>query len=252
MLRYFLTLFAVICVAFIGVAGWQGKKSKDTPVIIFDDMDYQAKYKPLGESTFAGFADGRMARPPVAGTVARGSINEPGVVFSPEYKAAAVTNTEFSTGKDASGKFIDGFPKNSLHASADGKGLAPYALDSKVLDLGKRKFEIYCAVCHGPAADGNGIMKKRGEVQEGEEAIAAIQNLQGETFRKYPNGQIFDAITNGAGAKTSFGTLSMPANADKLTAEERWAVVAYLRALQLSQNCPEGLVPVGVDKTKLK
>lgn len=244
MLRYFLTLFAVLCVAAIGVAGWQGKKSKDTPVIIFDDMDYQAKYKPLGESTFAGFADGRMARPPVTGTVARGSAQEPGVVFSAEYKAAAVTNVEFSTGKDASGKFIDGFPKSSLTASADGKGLAPYAVDTKVLDLGKHKYDIYCAICHGPAADGNGIMKKRGEVQDGEEAISAIANLQGETYRKYPNGQVFDVISHGAKTMLGYG--------DKLTTEERWAVVAYLRALQLSQNCPPALLPAGVDKSNLK
>lgn len=247
MLRYFLTLFAVVCVAVIGVLGWQGKKSKDTPVWgpkLFNDMDYQAKYRPLGESSFQGFTDGRTARPPVTGTVARGSALEPTVVFSPEYQAAAVKNTEFSTGKNASGKFIDGFPKLSLHASADGKGLAEYAVDSKVLDLGKRKYDIYCAICHGVAADGNGIMKKRSEVQDGEESIAAIANLQGELYRKYPNGQVFDVISHGAKTMLGYG--------DKLTPEDRWAVVAYLRALQLSQNCPPALVPAGVDKSNLK
>ena len=98
-------------------------------------------------------------------------------------------------------------------------------------------------VCHGPAADGNGIMKQRSQI-EGDEAIAAIANLQGEAYRKYPNGQVFDVITHGAKTMLSYG--------DKLSPEERWAVVSYLRALQLSQNCPSSLVPAGVDKANLK
>lgn len=246
MLRYFLTIFAVACVAFIGIAGWQGKKSKDTPLWgqkLFNNMDYQSKYRALGESSFENWTDGRTARPPVAGTVVRGSALNQSAVFSPEYIAAAERNREFSTGKNSTGVFIEGFPKFSLTPSADGKGLAPYAVTNEVLDLGRHKFDIYCAVCHGVAANGKGVLKERSQI-EGDENIAAIADLQGAVYRKYPNGQIFDAITHGAKTMLSYG--------DKLTPEERWAVVAYLRALQLSQNCPPALVPAGVDKTNLK
>ena len=192
MLRYFLTIFAVILVAGLGVLGWQGKKSKDAPLWgqkLFNNMDYQSRLRPLGESSFEGWTDGRAARPPVAGTVVRGDARHQTAAFSPEYKAALQLNTEFASGKDATGKFIDGFPKNSLEATADGKALKPFVLTNEFIALGKKKFDIYCAVCHGVAADGNGIMKKRGEI-EGDEAIAAIANLQGDTYRKYPNGQV--------------------------------------------------------------
>lgn len=244
MLRYILTLFAVACIVGLGVLGWQGKKSKDTPTWgpkLFNNMEYQSKYRPLGESAF--FEDGRAARPPVTGTVARGSARDTDAVFSAGYKAALQSNSEYATGKDASGKFIDGFPKSSLEVSADGKTLKPFVLTNEFIALGKQKFDIYCLVCHGPAADGNGIMKKRNEI-EGDEAAGTIANLQLATYRAYPNGQVFDVITHGAKTMLSYG--------DKLTPEERWAVVAYLRALQLSQNCPSSLVPKGVDTTNLK
>jgi hypothetical protein len=78
MSRY-LAFLAVAVVATISFLGFQGKKSKDTPVYVFDDMDYQNKYKAQGENAF--FADGRDARPPVAGTVARGTGLEPTKVF---------------------------------------------------------------------------------------------------------------------------------------------------------------------------
>ncbi len=230
----YLAFLAVAVVAVIGFFGLQGKKSKDTPVYVFDDMDYQSKYKPQGENTF--FADGRDARPAVAGAVARGTGLEPLKVFSAEYRRAESLNPAFATGKDAQGNFVADFPAKSLTVLAGGE-LAPYAVDAKVLALGQAKYHVYCAVCHGQAADGNGIMKVRAAV-EGDVAIVSIANLQQPMFRGYPQGQVFDVITNGKNTMLGYG--------DKLTPEERWAVVAYLRALQLSQACPPNLVPASV------
>jgi mono/diheme cytochrome c family protein len=230
----YLAFLAVAVVAVIGFFGLQGKKSKDTPVYVFDDMDYQSKYKPQGENTF--FADGRDARPAVAGAVARGTGLEPLKVFSAEYRRAESLNPAFATGKDAQGNFVADFPAKSLTVLAGGE-LAPYAVDAKVLALGQAKYQVYCAVCHGQAADGNGIMKVRAAV-EGDVAIVSIANLQQPMFRGYPQGQVFDVITNGKNTMLGYG--------DKLTPEERWAVVAYLRALQLSQACPPNLVPASV------
>ena len=245
MLRYFLTAFIAIAIVVIAIAGFQGRVSKETPSYgtkLFNNMDYQSKYRALGESEFSGFSNGASARPPVAGAVARGTGLSAPAVFSGEFAPTAQVNLEFTTGKDASGKFIDGFPKHSLATNADGS-LAPFALSNGTLDLGKQKFDIYCSVCHGHAANGKGILKERGR-NEGDESWGAIANLQSDAIRAYPNGRIFDTITHGAKTMGAYG--------DKLSPEERWAVVAYLRALQLSQNCPAELVPAGVDKANLK
>ena len=92
MTRY-LAFLAVAVVATISFLGFQGKVSKDTPVYVFDDMDYQNKYKAQGENKF--FADGRDSRPPVAGTVARGNGLEPLKVFSADYRRAESLNPSF-------------------------------------------------------------------------------------------------------------------------------------------------------------
>ena len=237
MSRY-LAFLAVAVVATISFLGFQGKQSKDTPVYVFDDMDYQNKYKAQGENQF--FADGRDARPPVAGTVARGTGLQPAKVFAADFKRAESLNPSFVSGKDAKGAFLAGFPEKSL-SFTNGK-LNDYKVSQYTLDVGRGKFQIYCAVCHGQAGDGNGIMKVRSAI-EGDAAIVTIASLQTPIIRAYPNGQIYDVIANGKNTMMGY--------ADKLSPEERWAVVAYLRALQLSQNCPPELVPAAV-KAQIK
>jgi mono/diheme cytochrome c family protein len=237
MSRY-LAFLAVAVVATISFLGFQGKTSKDTPVYVFDDMDYQNKYKAQGENAF--FADGRDARPPVAGTVARGNGLQPAKVFSADFKRAESKNPSFVNGKDAKGAFLAGFPEKSL-GFTNGK-LNDYKVSQYTLDVGRGKYQIYCAVCHGQAGDGNGIMKVRSAI-EGDAAIVTIASLQTPLIRSYPNGQVFDVITNGKNTMMGYG--------DKLSPEERWAIVAYVRALQLSQNCPPELVPAAV-KAQIK
>ena len=237
MSRY-LAFLAVAVVATISFLGFQGKTSKDTPVYVFDDMDYQNKYKAQGENAL--FADGRDARPPVVGTVARGTGLEPTKVFSEGFRRAESLNPAFVTGKDAKGTFLAGFPEKSLKLT-NGQP-QPYAIDASVLALGQAKYQVYCAVCHGDAADGNGIMKVRSAI-EGDVAIVTIASLQTSLIRSYPNGQLYDVVTNGKNTMMGYG--------DKLSPEERWAVVAYVRALQLSQNCPPELVPAAV-KAQIK
>ena len=85
-------------------------------------------------------------------------------------------------------------------------------------------------------------MKVRSAI-EGDVAIVTIASLQTPLIRAYPNGQIYDVVTNGKNTMMGYG--------DKLSPEERWAVVAYVRALQLSQNCPPELVPAAV-KAQIK
>lgn len=236
-MKRYLTFLAVVVVSVIGFLGFQGKTSKQTPIYVFDDMDYQPKYKAQGENTF--FADGRDARPPVAGSVARGTGLEPTRVFSSEYRHTESANPSFVTGKDASGNYLLDFPTKNLTALPSGE-LQPFVIDSKLLELGRAKYQIYCAVCHGQAANGNGIMKVRSAI-EGDVAINTIANLQNAIYRAYPQGQIYDVITNGKNTMMPYG--------DKLSPEERWAVVAYVRALQLSQFCPPEITPASIKAT---
>jgi mono/diheme cytochrome c family protein len=158
------------------------------------DMHDQPKYIPLRESTF--FADGRSARAPVAGTVAREQLREDSLLY---------------TGK------IDG---------ADAT-LFPFAVDEKVMARGRERYDIYCSPCHGRTGIGDGMVVRRG--------YRAPPSLHGDRLRLVPAGHFFDVITNGFGA--------MPDYAAQITAEDRWAIVAYIRALQLSERATVADVP---------
>ncbi|MGA0134673.1 MAG: c-type cytochrome, partial [Opitutales bacterium] len=159
--RYLLSL-AVVVVGLLGFFGLQGRVSKDPPVQVFDDMDLQARYRPQGENRF--FADRRDARPPVAGTVARGDDLAPEKVFSADYRRAESLNPSFVSGKDAQGAPLAVFPAKSLTVLPGG-ALADFKVDAALLETGRQMFGVYCSVCHGAAGDGNGIMKVRSALE---------------------------------------------------------------------------------------
>lgn len=230
-MRLALSILALVTVAAVSFLNFRGKVSKQPPVQVFDDMDNQSKLDPQGVSAL--FADGSASRPAVAGTVARATGLEPAKVLAPGYRRAESLNPEFVTGKDASGAFLASFPALSLTQGPDGQ-LLPYKVDAAVLELGRRKYAVFCAVCHGADAAGNGILKARAAI-EGAASMPTIANLQTATFRAYPAGQLYDVVANGKNTMQPYGPY--------LTPEERWAVVAYLRALQLSQACPPELAP---------
>lgn len=97
----------------------------------------------------------------------------------------------------------------------------PLPVDRALFDRGRDRFDIYCSVCHSRTGDGNGMIVRRGfrrppPIVTAERLLAA------------PAGHFFDVMTNGIGA--------MPSYASRISPEDRWAIVAYIRALQLSQN----------------
>lgn len=96
----------------------------------------------------------------------------------------------------------------------------PLALTRELLSRGRERFEIYCTPCHGKLGDGNGIVTQRG--------FRHPPTYHSERLRGVPVGHIFDVITRGFGAMSDFS--------DRITPEDRWAIAAYIRALQYSQQ----------------
>ena len=118
------------------------------------------------------------------------------------------TNPFFDTGK-IGGEVADGFP-------------VPITVE--IIRRGHERFDIYCSQCHGRVGDGNGMIPARG--------YRRPPSFHTEALRNAPTGHFFDVMTNGFGAMPPYQTMISPA--------DRWAIVAYIRALQLSQNATAG------------
>ena len=103
----------------------------------------------------------------------------------------------------------------------------PFPITREVLDRGQQRFNIYCAPCHDRLGDGDGMIVRRGYRRPPSYHI--------DRLRKVPDGYIFDVITNGFGA--------MPDYAAQIQPRDRWAIVAYVRALQLSTAATINDVP---------
>lgn len=162
------------------------------------DMHDQPKVDPFEASEF--FADGRSARPQVAGTVARGELREDTLLF---------------TGRMPDGKLATAFP---------------FPITAEVLARGRERYDIFCSACHDRAGTGNGMVVQRG--------LRVPSSFHVERLRDAAPGHFFDVITNGFGAMFDY--------ADRIGPRDRWAITAYVRALQLSQHAtladatPEG------------
>ncbi len=201
-MRIFLAIYVFAIVATVSILGFRGSNSTKPPLEVFPDMDRQARYKPQAGNEF--FADGRNDRPVPANTVARGNYFNQADVFSEGFEDKALGDTVLNQGKDADGAFVK---------------TLPLEVSYELMAEGKAKYDIFCAVCHGAAGDGNGVTKPYG-------VLAA--SYHDERLRGVEDGYLFDVITNGKG-------LMLPFN-DRISPEERWAIVLYVRALQRSQN----------------
>lgn len=95
----------------------------------------------------------------------------------------------------------------------------PVPVTAELMARGRRQFTIYCSPCHGPLADGNGMTKRLG--------MAVVANLHDARIVKMAPGEIFNVITHGRNLMGAYGPV--------LTPQDRWAVISYLRALQVSQ-----------------
>jgi hypothetical protein len=150
------------------------------------DMSEQPRNNPLSQSDF--FADGAGSRPVIPHTVARGHLDDTGKI-----------------GTNLVTKF-------------------PMPVTPAMLERGRERFDIYCAVCHGYLGDGHGMVPQRG--------FPAPPSYHIDRLRQAPVGHFFDVITRGYGV--------MYPQAARVEPADRWAIVAYIRALQFSQDARVG------------
>jgi Cytochrome C oxidase, cbb3-type, subunit III len=106
----------------------------------------------------------------------------------------------------------------------------PFPVTTEILARGRERFNIYCAPCHSRLGDGNGMIPSRGFPRK-------PPSFHIERLQKSPLGYFFDVITNGFGI--------MPDYASQISPRDRWCIVAYVRALQLSQNATAPDIPAG-------
>jgi len=106
----------------------------------------------------------------------------------------------------------------------------PLPLTMELLDRGQDRYKIFCSPCHGLQGDGQGMVTLRG--------MKHPPSYHQERLRNVPNGYLYDVIANGFGAMNGYSA--------QLTPSDRWAIVAYVRALQVSRNAPVGELPAGL------
>lgn len=188
------------------------------------DMQDQPRYKYYKKSEF--FADGRASRDVVEGTVARGNLREDKAFYTGKRENAGgqqVAATQTAT--DASGNtVVTSFP--------DSIEEFPVPVTKELLDRGEQRYKIFCMVCHGPVGNGDGMVVRRGFPQP--------PTYNDDRLRNAPVGHFYDVITNGWGRMNPYGAQIAPM--------DRWAIVAYIRALQISQS-PNGMKPLPMTTT---
>ena len=209
-------IYGTIVVIFLAmippaVIAWARAVNSSQPRIhLIQDMDNQPKFR--AQHANALFADGRAMRPPITGTVARGGLNED------DHYYRGISN----------GQWAATFPPQ-------------VAVTMDLLQRGRERFNIYCQPCHGLAGYGDGMVNRRAMLlmNLGVNGTTWVQpkSVHEQQIREQPVGQYFNTITN--------GVRNMPAYGPQIPVADRWAIVAYVRALQRSQNARPDDAPPG-------
>jgi mono/diheme cytochrome c family protein len=187
----------------LALSGCKGMKSEKPPIHPNLNMDFQQRFEEQEANPF--FADGAAMRQPVPGTVARGHLR-------------TTENASFYQGRDASGGFV---------------GEIPVPVTEALLQRGQERYNIYCSVCHGLSGDGRGIvMAGNGGTGYG---YTPAPTYHSDFLRGVPDGYLYNVITN--------GVRTMPSYGHEVSPDDRWAIVAYIRALQRSQDAGPEDVP---------
>lgn len=187
-----------------GLSGCRGEPSEKPPVHLNPNMDTQAKYKPQRASTY--FTDGRAMRPMVKGTVGRDTLATD--VLGQEDDRFLRNDDAFWRGTNEAGDAIDKIP---------------VPVTEQMMARGQQRYGIFCAPCHDGAGYGQGMVARANA------GLATVPSYHQDYMREYSDGYLFNVITNGS--KSGL----MGAYKHQISAGDRWAIVAYMRALQRSQ-----------------
>src|SRR3954452_25358470 len=222
MLRGFFLIFLLFGIALVAIFGFRGQKSTGSPIEVFPDMVRQPKSRAQAPSNF--FADGRGSRMPISGTIPIGyelpkaapapSAAPGGNASAPRaHLAFSEGNDYFNTGRMGE-QWGTGMP--------DGLQVNP-----ALMQRGRERFNITCAMCHGATAAGNGVTKNYG--------LSTVVTLQDERIRKMADGELFNTITNGKNTMMPYGP--------NVSVTERGEITASRRAWQRSQSATEAAGP---------
>ena len=231
--RAFMFFVALLCVLF--VAGCRR------------DMQDQPRYEAYEKSEF--FADGLASRKPPQNTVPRGYLREDGQLYtgmnadaggaagggSNQQNAPNASSSQNAANSASGGQQLEGQAgANSASGGAQASQSDPLNVDAfpfpvtmEVLERGKERYNIFCSMCHGATGYGDGMVVRRGYKKP--------PSYHDDRLRQERVGHFFDVITNGWG--------SMPNYAPQIPVRDRWAIAAYIRALQASQQGTEADVP---------
>jgi mono/diheme cytochrome c family protein len=197
-MRYFLIGFLLLCLVVVSVSGLRGDKSRRPPIELFPDMDRQPKLRPQAHNSF--FADQLSSRLPVEGTVPR---SQPTLLEGREIYP--FEDNPLNTGRiPGTTNFVE---------------TIPLPLTEQLLARGQQRYTINCAPCHGAVGDGKGITSKYNMI--------AMANFHDVRLVKMPDGEIFNTITYGKNLMGAYGP--------NVTITDRWAIIAYIRALERSR-----------------
>lgn len=225
--RFALMFLVMLCAAF--AAGCR------------QDMQNQPRYKPYRKSDF--FYDGLSSRKPPENTVARGYLRDDTHLYTGKNPnanssgGAAVTqnapnssaqqNAQNATNAGQQGSANSGANAPAAQSDPNNVDTFPFPVTMEVLERGRERYNIFCSMCHGATGYGDGMVVRRGYKKP--------PSYHEDRLRQQRVGHFFDVITN--------GWATMPSYAPQIPVRDRWAIVAYIRALQASQQGTEADVP---------
>jgi len=206
-MRYFLALFALAVIGGVAVLGFRGDISRQPPRMAEIFSDLNIQPK-LRPQTTTKF-----------GGFADGASSRPYPLGTVAQKVGFADNTTYKDDAYNTGKQGAAFVE-----------VNPVPVTSELVKRGQERYDIYCQPCHGAQGDGNGITKKLG--------MTTVANLHDQRIVRLNDGEIFNTI--------SYGKATMMGYAGNVPVGDRWAIVGYLRALQLSRLALQADVPAPV------
>jgi mono/diheme cytochrome c family protein len=216
-MKYFFLFYAIVAVSVVGIFKYRGHTFNEPPIQLLPDMDDQDVLKAQKQSAF--FSDGQGSRQPVTETAPRGfqADGQTNLGGIPEYEFSGGTGYYY-TGHIGD-YFGTGMPEE-LKLTAENS--------VELLKRGEERYNVYCGVCHGKSGDGAGVTSLYG--------VPGIANLVSPPYAQasYPDGRLFEVITKGKGNMSGYGY--------NIPVRDRWAIIAYIRAMQMARSAPLELV----------